>query len=80
MTTIDRDNGVTPFSIRCRHPVGKCDGLAYSFFYKGISEFSIPVWEWYRPETLEEIDPRNLDHVMKGGLLLREIPNPLAGR
>ena len=55
----------------------RCDGMAYSSFYprgpkpKHIGE---PKWEWYKPEQGEfsELSRSALEHVAKGGLLLRK--------
>lgn len=76
-TTIDRDEGVTPFMIRCRAKDG-CDGWAQSSFYpKGPRPAHIPPpsIEWYRPsqEEIAGLDPAMREHVGKGGLLMRAI-------
>lgn len=74
MVTIDREPGVTPFIVQCPD----CGGEAQSSAYKGINPAMIPTHEWYRPDSLEGLEGWSLDHVSKGGLLLREIEKPEA--
>lgn len=70
IVTIDRDPGVTPFGIGC----GNCGGgMAYSKFYR-VAAWLTPSHEWYRPETLDGIDPVYHEHLRKGGIILRPIP------
>lgn len=52
VVTIDRDDGVTPFSIRCR-AAEKCDGLMYSTFYQVGKKPLVPQYEWFRPDDEE---------------------------
>lgn len=68
--TIDRDSGVTPFAIRCPG----CGGSATSSFYR-VPQTIRPFLEWYRPHERERrrLDAITLDHVRRGGLLLRPI-------
>jgi hypothetical protein len=75
--TIDIDEGVTPFMLRCRaNGENVCDGMATSSFYpQGPRPADIPPpsWEWYKPTGREY---RNLskgmkEHVDKGGLDIR---------
>jgi hypothetical protein len=35
-------------------------------------------YEWYRPETIDGFAPETIEHVMKGGLLLRPLPGWLS--
>jgi hypothetical protein len=76
--TVDVDVGVTPFFLGCKK-LG-CNGMAQSSFYpKGPKPAHIPNpdWEWYKP-TLKQAKrkeskyPGTLDHVQRGGLLLRQ--------
>ncbi|MCP3730405.1 hypothetical protein M9978_08185 [Sphingomonas sp. MG17] len=67
--TIDRAPGVTPFIVRCR----SCGGEAYSKAYRVASHLT-PTYEWYRPDTLDDIGPGSHDHLSRGGLILRPIP------
>lgn len=76
-TTIDLDEGVTPFMIGCRAKKG-CHGDAYSAFYpKGPRPAHIPApsHEWYKPvgEELASMSEAMQEHVAKGGLNLRKI-------
>lgn len=69
--TIDIDKGVTPFIIRCR----KCNSEAISNFYYDSKPSDKPELQFYRP-TLEEtytLSTFAVDHVLKGGLLLKPI-------
>ena len=72
IVTIDRDDGITPFMIRCRHP--RCKQRAYSQMY-AVDQKLKPTYEWYRPDADEiaELDKATRTHVERGGLLLREI-------
>lgn len=84
-TTIDRDNGVTPFitvctgtspctgtgPIRGRNGRGMSRSLGYG---SGVDQSATPTHEWYRPEVLDGLGKQGcLAHVLNGGLLLREI-------
>ena len=50
--TIDKDHGVTPMMLDCRHPGCKESGM--SSFYR-VPEGLTPQWEWYMP-TDEELE------------------------
>jgi ribosomal protein L37AE/L43A len=72
--TRDIDAGVTPFMFSCEH----CGETAYSTFYKDIAPHKEPTFEWYRPTLKECLKMRGkheglLDHVLKGGLEVRNI-------
>jgi hypothetical protein len=80
VTTIDREEGVTPFMIMCsRTGGGDCTGDMHSAFYpKGPRPPHIepPSYEWYKPvgaeyDALSEI--MKTEHVDRGGLILRKI-------
>ena len=71
MVTIDRETGVTPFLTQCPN----CQGEAQSSMYRVPAGLQ-PTHEWYRPDSLEGLPPHSRDHVLKGGLLLREIEQP----
>lgn len=68
IVTVDRDTGVTPMFVKCGH----CDGTATSRMYK-VGEGLEPTHEWYRPETIDGLDPAYFDHLRNGGLILRPI-------
>lgn len=78
--TVDREPGVTPFTIECRYcrDLGiPGDGLyrhpaMQSAMYR-VPDDLTPDHEWYRPDSLDGLKPGEVDHVMKGGLLLRQI-------
>lgn len=54
--TINLEDGVTPFMIKCRH---KCGGSMKSTFYK---KNGVPTMEWWRPESEKElINSMNVD-------------------
>lgn len=77
VVTIDRDPGVTPMFILCPH----CSGRGVSKFYNGGIPGVDPSHEWYRPTLKQCLKMCNkneglLDHVLKGGLVLREIEKP----
>jgi hypothetical protein len=73
--TIDREDGVTPFMIRCRFP--DCTSMAESSFYR-VDQTLEAFHEWYRPDAAEraKLHPATLEHVERGGLLLRPIYRP----
>jgi hypothetical protein len=58
--------------ISCRATLG-CHGFMTSSFYR-CDQGRYAEFEWYRPETIEGLDPATQEHVMKGGLLLRPLP------
>ena len=65
--------GVTPMFIICDH----CAKMSRSHFYKDIAPSVTPIKEWYRP-TLKQLlkkrgDFDSLDHILNGGLILRNI-------
>ncbi len=72
IVTVDRDAGVTPFSIGCRR--GCCKGLMYSSFYRVPQDLEAS-WEWYRAEDGEvrAMPPGCWEHHRQGGLFLRKI-------
>lgn len=74
--TIDVDEGVTPFMLRCRASgrEGDCDGMAESSFYR-VPPDVIPQWGWFTPRGSEyrKLSPGMREHVDKGGLDIREI-------
>lgn len=70
--TINRDQGTTPFLIRC--PDLTCDDMAQSCMYQ-CDQTLKPQFEWYRPSEAEQqsLEPEVLEHVQRGGLLKRRI-------
>lgn len=73
--TVDVDEGVTPFMLRCRAEGehGDCGGKAQSLFYRLPPALPEPAWEFYRPDEAElaTLDRASRAHVQQGGLLLR---------
>jgi ribosomal protein L40E len=80
IVTINREEGTTPFMIRCEATTGwrqtRCQGNCFSSFYR-VDQKTAPTHEWYRPTTTGErkklADPAVAEHVRLGGLLLRRI-------
>jgi hypothetical protein len=88
--TIDRDKGVTPMMLSCKHE--GCQLMAKSCFYPTGLDLE-PEYEWYKP-TLEELHaevrkfcrkeklnyrntlPQFWEHWNQGGLSLRKIVKP----
>ncbi len=76
IVTIDREEGVTPFMLKCRAEDGCHNGMMQSCFYIVPDDCPEPQWEWYKPDKAEydELDEyTRRDHVDRGGLLLRKI-------
>jgi hypothetical protein len=75
--TIDKDNGVTPFMIRCRHK--DCVQHANSSLYRDAVPDLEPTYEWFRPsvEDVIKMDRKGehgmVDHILNGGLDIRVI-------
>jgi hypothetical protein len=69
--TIDRDEGVTPFMIKCP----ECGEYARSKMYHPQCQFFDPKYEWYSPDTAERetLPASSLEHVERGGLLIRPL-------
>jgi hypothetical protein len=79
--TVDVDDGVTPFMLRCRQKDddGKhnCTEMARSHMYRltPIEQAMEPEYEWFKPLSLKGLSREMKEHVKKGGLELRKI-NP----
>ena len=69
--TKDVDAGVTPMFIQCE----TCQAQARSSFFKDIAPDKLPTQEYYRPDLNQtlKLKPEMLDHVLRGGLMLRKI-------
>lgn len=74
--TIDVDDGVTPFMIRCRATgrEGDCNGMAASTMYRVPFDTPEAAWEWFKPEGSEyrKLSKEMREHVDKGGLDIRK--------
>lgn len=68
--TRDCEEGVTPFMIECEHD--GCEELAKSKFYQ-VDQTLTPTHEWYKPSNYVGLHNDEIDHVKRGGLLLRKI-------
>jgi hypothetical protein len=85
IVTVDREPGVTPFTIQCPHceAIGTPGGFPYkhpamrSGFYR-VSPNLTPTHEWYRPDSLEGFSAGMVDHLSRGGLVLRPITRATA--
>ena len=71
--TKDLDNGVTPFMIGCK--VFRCQLMARSSMYQ-VDQSHVPEWEWYKPKDYKGLTMGEIDHVIKGGLMIRKIQEP----
>ena len=84
IVTVDRDNGVTPFMIRCEATSG-CDGFMKSSMYRVFDQEMKASHEWYLPTAAEiaGLSDWEREHVRNGGLLLRKAdvtrPTPKPG-
>lgn len=82
--TIDVDEGVTPFLLKCRAKGdGMCTGMAVSSCYpKGPrpTNMPAPAWEWYKPKGMDyqKLSSEMKRHVDKGGLYIRARAAPAA--
>lgn len=71
VVTRDRDAGVTPFMTACKATLG-CTGMMQSSMYRVFDQSMREDFEWYRPESLDGLKPHTVDHIRKGGLILRK--------
>lgn len=69
--TRDLDTGVTPFMTSC-HATPDCKGSMSSSFYRVAEQRTRASRVWARPIISDLLKPDVLEHVMKGGLILRE--------
>ena len=80
IVTVDREPGVTPFTIQCPHceALGTLGAGLYrhpamrSAMYRVHPRLK-PTHEWYRPDSLDGFKPGMVDHLLRGGLTLRKI-------
>lgn len=67
--TEDRDEGTTPFTIRCKATLA-CNGIMVSSCYRGVANDEVPSFIWRKP-TPSEISRATkpmLEHFAMGGL------------
>lgn len=70
---IDVDSGITPFIIKCKM-TQSCNGIAYSCMYRLVTNLP-PQFEWYRPKPEENFEGNSalIEHINRGGLIIRDI-------
>lgn len=74
IVTVDREPGVTPFTVSHKHAAPDCGkGWLTSKMYR-VADHLQPTHEFYRPDSLGGFDRNTAEHLRKGGLLLRAIP------
>lgn len=73
IVTRDVDVGVTPFMVSCRC-TRACQGKMVSSMYRVFDQNMLEGFQWYRPEPHQALTHPELDHVSRGGLLLRVRP------
>lgn len=71
IVTRDLETGVTPFKTGCK-ATPDCDGWMTSSMYRVFDQNMRASHVWYRPVISDLLKPHVLEHVMHGGLLLRE--------
>lgn len=74
IVTVDLVEGVTPFTTGCKATPG-CKGVMRSSMYRVFDQSMKASHEWYKPDARElamEPNAAVVDHVERGGLLLRE--------
>lgn len=78
--TVDRHPGYHPRAVDHRQfdPASRCPGTGFSLDYPDEATPAgwTPSHEWFRPSETEllALEDRFIDHVLRGGLLLRIIP------
>jgi hypothetical protein len=72
IVTVDVDEGVTPFMLTCKAHE-RCSGTMLSSLYCVYDQSMAASHEWYRPASTADLSPGLLEHVLKGGLLLRPV-------
>ena len=70
ISTVDLDDGVTPFLIGCKMSDG-CKGMMQSAMYRPRNDAPPAQWEWFKPTDLKGYSDEMRDHVEAGGLVLR---------
>lgn len=73
ITTIDRDEGTTPFMLDC-FATQNCSGTMQSHLYL-VDQMLKPNFEWYKPDlkSLKNRKRHLREHVALGGLLIRPL-------
>lgn len=71
IVTRDLDTGVTPFMTGCK-ATAECQGSMRSSMYNVFDQTMQASLIWRRPVISDLLKPHVLEHVLRGGLLLRE--------
>ena len=79
LATLDRHPGYSPRYLDHKRILdSRCPGTFVSFGYpdEALPQGAAPAFEWFRPSELAllELGDEFIDHVLRGGLILR--PNP----
>lgn len=72
IVTRDKDEGTTPFMMKCRATEG-CRGMMMSSMYRVFDGRMKASHEWFKPDSAGGLNAATAEHVKMGGLLLREI-------
>jgi len=75
IVTVDTDDGTTPFLTPCCVTKG-CKGMMKSSFYRVFDQSIGPSHEWFRPSPQARFSPSGMEHVKRGGLILRKLDEP----
>lgn len=70
VVTRDIDTGVTPFLTSCAATEG-CGGMMQSSMYNVFDQAMRASHIWYRPHINTLLSPATIEHLNKGGLILR---------
>ena len=72
IVTIDVDEGVTPFTLKCLATEG-CHGIMYSSLYANQAVVQTPTHEWFMPKSFKGYSREMIEHFQKGGLDIRPV-------
>lgn len=72
IVTTEKVEGTTPFMLECK-VTPDCMGVMESSFYRVFDQRMKATFEWYVPDEKDGLSRGELDHVEKGGLLLRPL-------
>ncbi len=80
VVTVDKDSGVTPFTIGCQRTIG-CAGYMTSSMYRVFDQSMKAAYVWYRPTEPEiaALGEGTQHHVRQGGLIMRRAREGEAG-
>lgn len=79
IVTVDIHPGVTPMFLGCKNPHCESEMISAGYPDNGAGPVpphlrNKPVWLWYRPneDEFRKMPPEMRDHIMRGGLALRD--------